>query len=127
MLREIKNPRSAASHRCLQSSRAQRRPLVMNISVLAAGAGGMYGGSCMRDNALAQALRRQGHSVTLIPLYTPLRSEAGDASDTEIFYGGLNVYLQHTARVFRHTPRVFDWIFDRPWLLDTAGKLGAQM
>jgi glycosyltransferase involved in cell wall biosynthesis len=80
----------------------------------------------MRDNALGNVLRRQGHSVTLIPLYTPLRSEQGDASNTEIFYGGVNVYLQHASRLFRHTPRVFDWIFDRPWLLNTAGKLGAQ-
>lgn len=98
----------------------------MNISILAAGAGGMYCGSCMRDNALAGALRRLGHAVTLIPLYTPLRAEEGDASNTEIFYGGVNVYLQHATRLFRHTPRVLDWIFDRPWLLNTAGKLGAQ-
>lgn len=98
----------------------------MNISILAAGAGGMYCGSCMRDNALAMSLRREGHSVTLIPLYTPLRSDQGDASDTEIFYGGVNVYLQHASRLFRHTPRVLDWIFDRPWLLNAAGKMGAQ-
>lgn len=98
----------------------------MNISVLAAGAGGMYCGSCMRDNALAGTLRRLGHQVTLIPLYTPLRSEAGDASDTEVFYGGVNVYLQHSAKLFRHTPRALDWIFDRPWVLNVAGKLGAQ-
>ncbi|HWE02958.1 MAG TPA: glycosyltransferase family 4 protein [Tepidisphaeraceae bacterium] len=80
----------------------------------------------MRDNALASSLRRMGHAVTLIPLYTPLRSEQADASDTEIFYGGVNVYLQHATRLFRHTPRVLDWIFDRPWLLNVAGKLGAQ-
>ena len=42
------------------------------------------------------------------------------------FTAGVNVYLQHASKLFRHTPRVFDWIFDRPWLLNTAGKLGAQ-
>ncbi|HET6247298.1 MAG TPA: glycosyltransferase family 4 protein [Tepidisphaeraceae bacterium] len=98
----------------------------MNISILAAGAGGMYCGSCMRDNALGQVLLRLGHSVTLIPLYTPLRSEQAIASNTEIFYGGVNIFLQHASRLFRHTPRVLDWIFDRPWLLNTAGKFGAQ-
>jgi len=98
----------------------------VNVSILAAGAGGMYCGSCMRDNALAGALRRGGHGVTLIPLYTPLRSEVEDASNTEIFYGGVNVYLQHATRLFRHTPRVLDWIFDRPWILSAAGKMGAQ-
>jgi glycosyltransferase involved in cell wall biosynthesis len=71
-------------------------------------------------------LRRMGHDVTLIPLYTPLRSEQGVASNTEIFYGGVNVFLQHATSIFRHTPRVFDWLFDRPWLLNTAGKFGAQ-
>ncbi|MDB5171716.1 MAG: hexosyltransferase [Phycisphaerales bacterium] len=98
----------------------------MNISILAAGAGGMYCGSCMRDNALASTLRRQGHDVTLIPLYTPLRSEQADASIPEVFYGGVNVYLQHATRLFRHTPRMLDWIFDRPWVLNAAGKMGAQ-
>jgi glycosyltransferase involved in cell wall biosynthesis len=98
----------------------------VNISILAAGAGGMYCGSCMRDNALAAALRRNGHQVTLIPLYTPLRSEQPDAAHPEVFYGGINTYLQHATRLFRHTPRVLDWVFDRPWLLNAAGRLGAQ-
>ena len=98
----------------------------MNISILAAGAGGMYCGSCMRDNALAVALRRQGHSVTLIPLYTPLRTDAAETGSSEVYYGGVNVYLQHATRLFRHTPRVLDAIFDRPWLLNAAGRIGAQ-
>src|SRR3954447_6052035 len=99
----------------------------LNVSILAAGAGGMYCGSCMRDNALAGALKRLGHDVTLIPLYTPLRTDApgtADGSEPEVFYGGVNVYLQHASRLFRHTPRVLDWVFDRPWLLNTAGEVG---
>ena len=98
----------------------------LKISILAAGAGGMYCGSCMRDNALAAALRRQGHSVTLIPMYTPLRTDEVGASIPDVFYGGVNVYLQHATRVFRHTPRILDAIFDRPWVLNLAGNLGAQ-
>ncbi|HEY2585775.1 MAG TPA: ATP-binding cassette domain-containing protein [Tepidisphaeraceae bacterium] len=98
----------------------------MNISILAAGAGGMYCGSCMRDNALATAIKRLGHYVTLIPLYTPLRTDAQAESIPEVFYGGVNVYLQHATRLFRHTPRLLDAIFDRPWLLNAAGSLGAQ-
>ncbi len=93
----------------------------MNISILAAGAGGMYCGSCMRDNALATALKRQGHQITLIPLFTPLRTEPQDVSIGQVFYGGVNVYLQHATRLFRRTPRVLDWVFDRPWLLNAAG------
>ncbi len=80
----------------------------------------------MRDNALATALRRQGHAVTLIPLFSPLRTDAEEASIPEVYYGGVNVYLQHATRIFRRTPRMLDAIFDRPWLLSAASRLGAQ-
>jgi glycosyltransferase involved in cell wall biosynthesis len=86
----------------------------------------MYCGSCLRDNALAQALIRMGHKVVLIPLYTPLRTDTPDASNAEVFYGGINSYLQYASAVFRYTPRVVDWLFDRRWLLNAAGRRGAQ-
>ena len=35
----------------------------------------MYCGSCLRDNALAAELLRQGHDCILVPLYTPLRTD----------------------------------------------------
>ena len=38
----------------------------MRILSLTAGAASMYCGSCMRDNALAAELIRQGHDVTLL-------------------------------------------------------------
>ncbi len=103
----------------------------MNICILAAGAAGMYCGSCMRDNALAAALKRQGHAVTLVPLYTPLRTEGQPVSTVEgtageVFFGGINVYLQHASGLFRKTPRALDWLLDRPWLLKVAGSYGAS-
>ena len=100
------------------------RPL--RIVILAAGAGGMFCGSCLRDSALAAALIRAGQDATLVPLYTPLRTEGDSPAIGHIFYGGVNVYLQHASRVFRHTPRLVDWMFDRPGLLRLAGTLGAQ-
>ena len=98
----------------------------MNISILAAGAAGMYCGSCMRDNALAAALMRLDHKVTLIPLYTPLKTEPVSVSHDEVFFGGVNVYLQHASGLFRRTPRAFDWLLDRNWLLKLAAKYGAD-
>ena len=98
----------------------------MNISILAAGAAGMYCGSCMRDNSLAAALMRMGHKVALIPLYTPLRTEPKSVSHGEVFFGGVNVYLQHASGLFRKTPRAFDWLLDRQWLLKLAGRYGAD-
>ncbi len=44
----------------------------------------------------------------------------------QVFYGGVNVYLQYASRLFRHTPRFLDWILDRNWLLRLAGNAGAQ-
>jgi glycosyltransferase involved in cell wall biosynthesis len=80
----------------------------------------------MRDSAIAHALRNMGHEVTLIPLYTPLRNERDITTTTEVFYGGVNVYLQSASTLFQKTPRLLDWVFDRPWLLNMAGRMGAQ-
>jgi hypothetical protein len=93
----------------------------MKIVYLTAGASGMYCGSCLRDGAMAAALRRLGHDVTLVPLYSPplLEGEGGDPSRS-LFYGGINVYLQHKSSVFRRTPRFLDKILDNGALLRAA-------
>lgn len=97
----------------------------MKIAILAAGAAGMYCGSCLRDNTLASALLRAGQKVTLIPLFTPLRTDTADVSIHQVFYGGVNVYLQHATRFFRKTPRLVDWLLDSKWLLNIAARFGA--
>ncbi len=38
----------------------------------------------------------------------------------------MNVYLQHASPLFRHTPRLLDWLLDRPALLKLAGRFGTQ-
>ena len=98
----------------------------MSIAILAAGAGGMYCGSCLRDAALAGALKRAGQRVTLVPMYTPLKTEDASDGDAEVFYGGVNVYLQHASALFRRTPRSVDWLLDRPAVLKLAGRFGTQ-
>jgi glycosyltransferase involved in cell wall biosynthesis len=98
----------------------------VKICILAAGAGGMYCGSCMRDNALASALLRLGHQVTLIPLYTPMKTDTPSASTGRVFFGGINIYLQHASRLFRKTPRFLDWLFDRNWMLNLAANYGTR-
>ncbi|MCB0293491.1 MAG: glycosyltransferase family 1 protein, partial [Calditrichaeota bacterium] len=65
----------------------------LKIAYIAAGAAGMYCGSCARDNALATALIRKGHEVALIPTYTPLRTDEPGASIDRVFFNGINVYL----------------------------------
>jgi len=101
----------------------------MRIVLLAAGAGGMYCGSCLRDNALAAAMMRAAgdDEILLVPLYTPMRTDEPTASTDAVYYGGVNVYLQQASGIFRHTPRAIDWILDRPALLKAIGKrAGAQ-
>lgn len=98
----------------------------MRIAYIAAGAANMYCGTCLHDNALAGALMKQGHEVSLIPTYTPLKTDATDVSIDRVFFGAVNVYLQQKAGAFRKTPESFDRLLDKPALLRKAAKLGAS-
>lgn len=98
----------------------------MRIAYIAAGAGGMYCGSCIHDNALATALQDLGHEVALLPTYTPLRTDEENVSDSHLFYGAINVYLQQKSRFFRRAPRRIDRLLDRRGLLSWVSRLGAS-
>jgi glycosyltransferase involved in cell wall biosynthesis len=98
----------------------------MKIAYIAAGAAGMYCGSCLQDNTLAVALKNLGHDVTLIPTYTPMKTDDRDVSTGRIFYGAINIYLQQKAAIFRHLPRILDRFLNRPRLLDLAIRLGTS-
>ena len=52
----------------------------MRILSLTAGAGQMYCGSCLRDNALAAELLARGHDVMLQPVYTPTLTDEANVS-----------------------------------------------
>ena len=94
----------------------------MKILYITAGAAGMYCGSCLRDNALATELIRQGHDVTLLPLYTPTLTDEPNVSSGKIFFGGISVYLEQRSPIFRHTPRWLDRIWDSQLALKAASK-----
>ena len=89
----------------------------MRIAFITAGAAGMFCGSCMRDNTLVTALIEQGHDAILIPTYMPIRTDEVDVSQGQVFYGGINVYLQEKSWLFRIAPRFVDWVLNRPMLL----------
>ena len=82
----------------------------------------MYCGSCLRDNALASELMRQGHEVTLLPLYTPPLTDEPSVSDQKVFFGGISVYLEQHSALFRHTPRWLDRLWDSRVALKAASK-----
>jgi len=77
----------------------------VNLIQITPGAGGMYCGNCLRDNALVAELRRRGHHAVLLPMYLPLNLDEWDESaGNPIFFGGINVYLEQRFPIFRHAP-----------------------
>jgi glycosyltransferase involved in cell wall biosynthesis len=95
----------------------------MKILSITAGAAGMYCGSCFRDNALAVELIARGHDVTLVPVYTPTRTDEDNASRRDVLFGGISVYLQQHSAVFRRMPRIIDRLWDSPWVIGAfAGR-----
>jgi glycosyltransferase involved in cell wall biosynthesis len=86
----------------------------MKILSITAGAAGMYCGSCFRDNALAAELVARGHDVTLMPVYTPTRTDETNVSRHNVLFGGISVYLQQHSALFRRTPRFIDRLWDSP-------------
>ncbi len=98
----------------------------MKVAYITAGAAGMYCGTCIHDNTVASVLKKQGHNVSLIPTYTPTRTDEENVSMDRIFYGGINVYLQQKLSLFRHTPWSFDRMLDSPRLLNSLASLSAS-
>jgi glycosyltransferase involved in cell wall biosynthesis len=99
----------------------------MNLVQITPGAGGMYCGNCLRDNALVAELRRQGHQALIVPLYLPMRLDEDDQSaGTPIFYSGFNVYLDQKLPAFRHAPRWLHRLLQSPALLRLASGRAAR-
>lgn len=84
---------------------------------LTAGAAGMYCGSCMHDNTLARALLGEGWDVQLVPTYTPIRTDETNVSVDQVFFGGINIYLQQKVPLLRYVPRFLDRFLDNPSLI----------
>jgi len=94
----------------------------MRLLYLTAGAAEMYCGTCLRDNALAGALKARGHDVVLTPLYTPTTTDEANMSASHVFFGGVSVYLEQHVALFRHTPAFLDRLWDSNAVLRLASK-----
>jgi glycosyltransferase involved in cell wall biosynthesis len=99
----------------------------MKIACITAGAGRMYCGSCLRDNALAKSLMDAGHDVLLIPTYTPTRTDETNVSQHRVFLGGINIYLQQHFDLFRKSPQFLDRLLDSRPLLKLLTRLGISV
>lgn len=99
----------------------------MNIVHITPGAGGMYCGICLRDNALVATLKKMGHQATMVPLYLPLTLDEEDQSvGTPIFFSGINVYLEQKSALFREAPDWFHHLMAARPLLKWAGNRAAK-
>ncbi|MBM3774632.1 MAG: glycosyltransferase family 4 protein [Acidobacteria bacterium] len=94
----------------------------MRILYFTAGSASMYCGSCLRDNALAAELLRQGHDVILTPFYTPTLTDEPNVSRPQVFFGGISVYLQQRLALFRKTPWALDRLWDSRFVLERAAR-----
>jgi glycosyltransferase involved in cell wall biosynthesis len=99
----------------------------MNIVLLTPGTGSYHCGVCMRDNALAKELHRQGHRALLLPMYLPLTLEEEAASPgAPIFFGGVSTYLREKSALFGHMPRWMDRLLNARWILKLLAGRAAK-
>jgi len=82
----------------------------------------MYCGSCLRDNALATELKKRGHDVLLLPIYTPTLTDEQNVSYEKVFFGGISVYLEQYVPFYARAPKFLDKIFDSKLMLKWASK-----
>lgn len=98
----------------------------MRLLQFTAGAGAMYCGSCLHSNTLALHLQTLGVDVTLVPLYTPTRTDERNASTGHVFFGGVSVFLEQSIPFLRRTPKIFDALWDSKAALYAVGLLNAS-
>jgi len=96
----------------------------MRIVQLTPGTAHFYCGNCLRDTTLGAALRRQGHDVTMAPLYLPVFSEVEQDVNTSIHLGGINMYLRHRMPRLAKLTGLLGGVLDRPGVLRWAAKRG---
>ena len=96
----------------------------LKIVQLTPGAGEMYCGNCLRDNALVAQWNRSGHDACMVPLYLPLTLDEPDQSESvPVFFGGVNVFLSHKIPWFwRFVPQTIRKLFDSRTLLKSIGR-----
>ena len=99
----------------------------MRILQLTPGTGHFYCGSCLRDDALAKALRGLGHAVENVPLYLPFVLEEHGAEERQpVHMGGINMYLQHKLPVLGKAPGWVRGLLDAPGLLRWVASRGGM-
>jgi len=95
----------------------------MKILFILPGAGdSFYCGNCFRDNLQAQALRKAGHEIIIMPLYLPLKHHAFQ-SDVPLFFPATTYYVEQKMFGKRKMPSWMKRMLGAEVLLDMASSL----
>lgn len=98
----------------------------LHVAIITSGGAGMFCGACMHDNTWTKAMINQGAEATLIPTYTPIRVDEQNMASSQVFLGGINIYLNYRSRIWSRLPRFFKQWLDTPWIINLATKFGVS-
>ncbi len=99
---------------------------MLRVAYVAAGSGAAYCGACFHSAELVLALRQIGVDAVLVPVYLPLDTEYQTLPQSQIFFGGVSVFLQQLFPLFRRTPGWLDRLWDNRWMLGILGRLAGS-
>jgi len=98
----------------------------MKIAYLLPGSGGsFYCGNCTRDKVFMDSLKDTGHEILMIPMYLPLGIDECK-TDSPIFYGAVNIYLEQISPILKKMPAWLKHFFDSEKVLRFAAKLSGS-
>lgn len=95
----------------------------MNVLFIVPGSGdAFYCGNCFRDSLQANALRKAGHQVTVMPLYLPLK-DISFHGDTPLFFPAISLFV--AQKHFKNTtmPRWMERLLNSDWSLNKAASM----
>ena len=92
----------------------------LKVAFIVPGSGdSFYCGNCFRDSLHANALKRAGHDVVVMPLYLPLRDQSFPA-DSPLFFPATSVYLAQKFFRKRAMPRWMERMLNSDFSLNMA-------
>jgi glycosyltransferase involved in cell wall biosynthesis len=95
----------------------------MNILFIVPGSGdSFYCGNCFRDNLQANALRKAGHQVTVMPLYLPLK-DISFQGDTPLFFPAISLFVARKYFKNKEIPRWMERLLNSDWSLGIAASM----
>ena len=92
----------------------------MKILFIVPGSGDpFYCGNCFRDNLQANALRKAGHEVVIMPFYLPLKDESF-LGDTPLFFPAVSLFVARKYFKRKPMPRWMEKLLNADWSLNMA-------